>query len=195
MVNIAIFASGNGSNFENIINAIQKGSLLGVTCRLLVVDKEHAYAIERAKKLHIPWMYVNPKGFEDKAGYETCIMEKLKEYEVDVIVLAGYMRFIGNVLLENYPNRIINLHPAYLPSFPGAHSIQDAYEAKAEFTGVTVHYVDEGVDTGEIIHQEKIVIDPAWTLETLEEHVHAMEYDLFPRVIQMVANKIEEENA
>lgn len=195
MVNIAIFASGNGSNFENIINAIQKGSLLGVTCRLLVVDKEHAYAIERAKKLHIPWMYVNPKGFEDKAGYETCIMEKLKEYEVDVIVLAGYMRFIGNVLLENYPNRIINLHPAYLPSFPGAHSIQDAYEAKAEFTGVTVHYVDEGVDTGEIIHQEKIVIDPAWSLETLEEHVHAMEYDLFPRVIQMVANKIEEENA
>lgn len=195
MVNIAIFASGNGSNFENIINAIQKGSLQGVTCRLLVVDKEHAYAIERAKKQHIPWMYVNPKGFEDKAGYETCIMEKLKEYEVDVIVLAGYMRFIGNVLLENYPNRIINLHPAYLPSFPGAHSIQDAYEAKAEFTGVTVHYVDEGVDTGEIIHQEKIVIDPAWTLETLEEHVHAMEYDLFPRVIQMVANKIEEENA
>lgn len=195
MVNIAIFASGNGSNFENIINAIQKGSLLGVTCRLLVVDKEHAYAIERAKKLHIPWMYVNPKGFEDKAAYETCIMEKLKEYEVDVIVLAGYMRFIGSVLLEKYPNRIINLHPAYLPSFPGAHSIQDAYEAKAEFTGVTVHYVDEGVDTGEIIHQEKIVIDPAWTLETLEEHVHAMEYDLFPRVIQMVANKIEEENA
>lgn len=195
MVNIAIFASGNGSNFENIINAIQKGSLQGVTCRLLVVDKEHAYAIERAKKLHIPWMYVNPKAFENKASYETCIMEKLKEYEVDVIVLAGYMRFIGNVLLENYPNRIINLHPAYLPSFPGAHSIQDAYEAKAEFTGVTVHYVDEGVDTGEIIHQEKIVIDPAWTLETLEEHVHAMEYDLFPRVIQMVANKIEEENA
>lgn len=195
MVNIAIFASGNGSNFENIINAIQKGSLLGVTCRLLVVDKEHAYAIERAKKLHIPWMYVNPKGFENKAGYETCIMEKLKELDVDLIVLAGYMRFIGSVLLQNYPNRIINLHPAYLPNFPGAHSIQDAYEAKAEFTGVTVHYVDEGVDTGEIIHQEKIVIDPAWSLETLETHVHEMEYDMFPRVIQMVANRIEEVTA
>lgn len=77
-------------------------------------------------------------------------MEVLKEHKVELIVLAGYMRFIGKVLLDNYPRRIINLHPAYLPSFPGAHSIQDAYEAKVDFTGVTVHFVDEGVDTGEI---------------------------------------------
>lgn len=195
MVNIAIFASGNGSNFENIIKAMQNGTLTNVACKILVVDKEHAYAIERAKKLHIPWFYVNPKAFDTKADYETCIMEKLKEHQIDLIVLAGYMRFIGTVLLEHYPNRIINLHPAYLPNFPGAHSIQDAYEAKATYTGVTVHYVDEGVDTGEIIHQEKIMIDPQWSLETLEEHVHAMEYEMFPKVIQMVAQVIEEVNA
>lgn len=192
MVNIAVFASGNGSNFENIVEAIQNDSLHDVTCQLLVVDKEHAYAIERAKKLHIPWIYVNPKAFANKAEYEICILEKLQEYQVDLIVLAGYMRFIGEVLLTNYPQRIINLHPAYLPNFPGAHSIQDAFAAKASFTGVTVHFVDEGVDTGEIIHQEKITIDPSWTLEVLEEHVHAMEYDMFPRVIQIVADQIKE---
>lgn len=194
MVNIAIFASGNGSNFENIVHAIQNGTLEGVACQLLVVDKEHAYAIERAKKLHIPWIYVNPKAFANKAEYETCILEKLQEYQVDLIVLAGYMRFIGEVLLTNYPRAIINLHPAYLPNFPGAHSIQDAFEAKAEFTGVTVHFVDEGVDTGEIIQQEKIIIDPNWDLETLEDHVHALEYDMFPRVIKIVADQMKEAN-
>lgn len=191
MVNIAIFASGNGSNFENIIQAMNTGAITCATCRLLVVDKEHAYAIERAKTLGIPYYFVNPKAFANKEAYETCIMEKLQEHGVELIVLAGYMRFIGSVLLKNYSQRIINLHPAYLPAFPGAHSIQDAYEAKAEFTGVTVHYVDEGVDTGEIIHQEKIMVDPTWDLETLEEHIHALEYKMFPCVIEQVAQIIE----
>lgn len=191
MVNIAIFASGNGSNFENIVKHIQEGTLKNVTCKLLVVDNEHAKAIDRAEKLNIPWFYVNPKAYKNKQGYESRILEKLQQHEVDCIVLAGYMRFIGDVLLNNFPRSIINLHPAYLPNFPGAHSIQDAYEAKVEFTGVTVHYVDEGVDTGEIIHQEKIMINPTWSLETLEEHVHAMEYEMFPKVIQMVESDIE----
>lgn len=193
MLSIAIFASGNGSNFENIVTSIQKGSLPNVECKLLVVDKEHAYAIERAKKLGIPYYYVNPKAFENKQAYESCILEKLQEHEVELIVLAGYMRFIGEVLLTSYPRRIINLHPAYLPAFPGAHSIQDAYEAKAEFTGVTVHFVDEGVDTGEIIHQEKIIIDPSWSLEKLEEQVHALEYAMFPKVIGQVRDLLERE--
>lgn len=193
MVNIAVFASGNGSNFENIAMCIKQGTLRNVCCKVLIVDKEHAYAIQRAEQLHIPWIYVNPKAYADKRGYEQRILEKLKEYAIDLIVLAGYMRFIGEVLLTSYPRRIINLHPAYLPHFLGAHSIQDAFEAKVSFTGVTVHYVDEGVDTGEIIHQEKIFIDPAWTLETLEEHVHALEYRMFPEVIRMVSDEIEKE--
>ena len=103
------------------------------------------------------------------------------------------MRFIGHTLLSAYPNHIINLHPAYLPEFPGAHSIADAYEAKVAQTGVTVHFVDEGVDTGPIIRQERVAIDPSWDLETLESHVHAMEYDLFWQVIEQVAKCIEEE--
>lgn len=191
MVNIAIFASGNGSNFENIVNEIQAGHVANTNCAVLIVDKEQAYAIERAKRLGIDYVYVNPKAYENKEDYETEIMKQLKQRNVELIVLAGYMRFIGTVLLTNYSYRIINLHPAYLPAFPGAHSIQDAYEAKAEYTGVTVHYVDEGVDTGEIIHQEKIMIEADWSLETLEDHVHALEYKMFPSVIADVVKKIE----
>ncbi len=192
MVNIAIFASGNGSNFENLVNEINNGHIDNAVCKVLIIDKEQAYAKERAVRLGIPCVYVNPKGYGGKEGYETEIMKTLESYEVELIVLAGYMRFIGKVLLSNYPNRIINLHPAYLPAFPGAHSIQDAFEAKVSYTGVTVHYVDEGVDTGEIIHQEKIMIDPSWDLETLEEHVHAKEYDMFPRVVKTVCERMEE---
>ena len=179
MVKVAVFASGSGTNFENIVNA----GLQHASIEVLIVDKEKAYAIERAKKLNIPYIYVNPKAFANKEEYETQIMEYLKEYEIELIALAGYMRYIGKVLLENYGGRIINIHPAYLPNFPGAHGIKDAYDAKAKETGVTIHYVDEGVDTGEIIHQEKFEIDPSWTLEELEERVHALEYKMYPKVL------------
>lgn len=185
MVNIAVFASGNGSNFENIV----KAKLSSVNVKLLIVDKEKAYAIERANHLGIPYVYVNPKAFPSKKEYELKIMEYLQEYEIELIVLAGYMRFIGEVLLKNYPQRIVNIHPAYLPAFPGAHGIQDAYKAKVSETGVTIHYVDEGVDTGEIIHQEKLKIDPDWSLATLEEHVHALEYKLYPKVIEQLCKE------
>ena len=193
MVNFAIFASGNGSNFENLVAHVTNGTIKQGQCSVLIVDKEQAFAIERAKKLGIPYHYVNPKAYVDKAAYEIAIMEILRRYDAEFIILAGYMRFIGKVLLQNYPNRIINLHPAYLPNFPGAHSIQDAFDAKAEFTGVTIHYVDEGVDTGEIIHQEKIIIDSNWSVETLEEHVHALEYQMFPSVVAQISEKFNKE--
>lgn len=185
MVNIAIFASGSGTNFENLVNSEMPHARI----RLLIVDKENAYAIQRAEKLNVPWIYVNPKAFPSKKEYELQIKEYLDQYEVELIVLAGYMRYIGEVLLQAYPQRIINIHPAYLPNFPGAHGIADAYHAKAKETGVTIHYVDEGVDTGEIIHQEKFEIDPAWTLETLETKVHALEYKMYPEVIEKLCKE------
>lgn len=192
MIRIAVFASGSGTNFEEIMKHIEDGSL-PVECSLLVVDKEDAYAIERAKNHGIEWKYFNPKNYPDKESYETDILHDLKEKSVDLIVLAGYMRFIGSVLLEAYPNKIMNLHPAYLPEFPGAHGIQDAYEAKVSQTGVTVHFVDAGVDTGPIIRQERVPIDPSWDLEALEAHVHEKEYELFWQVIKEVAQRLEEE--
>ena len=178
MVNIAIFASGSGTNFENIV----KANICNCCIKVLITDKK-CKSIERANALGIPYVYVNPKAFASKELYETKIMEYLVKHEVDYIVLAGYMRFIGKVLLTNYPNKIINIHPAYLPNFPGAHGIQDAFDAKVKETGVTIHYVDEGVDTGAIIHQEKITIDPSWDLATLEKHVHALEYKMYPEVL------------
>lgn len=190
MVNIAVFASGSGTNFETILQHIEDGSL-PVQCQCLIVDKEQAYARTRAKQHQIEDYYFNPKSYPNKEAYEKDILKVLKDKNVDLIVLSGYMRFIGKVLLEAYPKAIINLHPAYLPEFPGAHSIQDAFEAGVSQTGVTVHYVDEGVDTGLIIRQERVPIDPNWNLETLEEHVHAMEYDLFWQVIKSVAEEME----
>ena len=190
MVNIAVFASGSGTNFETILQHIEDGSL-PVQCQCLIVDKEQAYARTRAQQHQIEDYYFNPKSYPNKEAYEKDIQKVLKDKNVDLIVLSGYMRFIGKVLLEAYPKAIINLHPAYLPEFPGAHSIQDAFEAGVSQTGVTVHYVDEGVDTGPIIRQERVPIDPNWNLETLEEHVHAMEYDLFWQVIKSVAEEME----
>ncbi|MCI6087537.1 MAG: phosphoribosylglycinamide formyltransferase [Absicoccus porci] len=192
MINIAIFASGSGTNFEAIMKHIQDGSL-PVSCQCLIVDKSDAYCIRRAEKYKVQSFFVNPKRYASKEEYEMMILHILQEKKVDLIVLSGYMRYIGKVLLEAYPNRIINIHPAYLPEFPGAHAILDAFEAHVKQTGVTVHYVDEGVDTGPIIQQRRLDIDPDWDLATLETHVHAVEYDLFWRVIKEVAEKIEKE--
>lgn len=192
MVKFAVFASGSGTNFENLIHHINDGDLAGTSCELLIVDKADAKALERAKRLGIESIYVNPKAYADKRAYEQAIRAHLEEKGVELIVLAGYMRFIGEELLTHYPRRIINIHPAYLPNFPGAHGIRDAYEAHVPFTGVTVHYVDEGIDTGEIILQEKLMIDPAWTLEELETQVHALEYVLFPRAVKQICSEIEE---
>lgn len=191
MVKIAVFASGSGTNFENIVNKVNDGTIQNVSIELLVVDKVNAYATQRAQKLGIPYVFVNPKAFETKAEYEKEIIKYLEENEIDLIVLAGYMRIVSPVLLQAYPRRIINIHPAYLPNFPGAHAILDAFEAKASETGVTVHFVDEGIDTGEVIYQEKLPVNKEWSLETLEEHVHALEYVLYPKAIQMICDKIE----
>jgi formyltetrahydrofolate-dependent phosphoribosylglycinamide formyltransferase len=194
VVNIAVFASGSGTNFEEIIKHVEDGSL-NCSIQVLICDKEAAYALQRAKNHNIPAYYFNPKAYENKAAYEEAILYVLKDLNVDLIVLSGYMRFIGQTLLQAYPQRIINIHPAYLPEFPGAHGILDAYNAKVSQTGVTVHYVDEGVDTGPVIAQERVAIDPAWSLEELECAVHAKEYDLFWRVIAKVCDIVEKENA
>lgn len=193
MKKIAVFASGSGTNLEAILNRIESGDLL-VECPLVIVDKEQAKARQRARNHGVKELWFNPKAYPSKKEYEQDILRVLEQEGIDFLVLSGYMRFIGEVLLEAYPNRIINIHPAMLPKFLGAHAIQDAYEAGVSVTGVTVHYVDEGVDTGEVIRQEEVKVDPAWSLDELETAVHAKEYDLFYRVIQEVADRLEAED-
>ncbi|MGL4671055.1 MAG: phosphoribosylglycinamide formyltransferase [Cetobacterium sp.] len=189
MVNIAVFASGNGGNFQRIVEAQNSGEGRGYRVKLLIVDKKDAFAIERAKALGIPHYFVNPKEFNTKMEYEEKIIEILKKEEVGYIALAGYMRIISPVLLEVYMNKIINIHPAYLPEFPGKDGIGDAFKAGATKTGVTIHYVDSGVDTGEIIYQERVDIKPSWDLEDLKKAIHEVEHRIYPMILTKLFKK------
>lgn len=182
---VAILASGNGSNFEALAHQFQAGLLPG---ELIFVFSDHhnAYVLERAQRLNVRAFSFEVKEFENKAAYEEALLQLLQEQEIDLIVLAGYMRIIGQTLLSHYSNRILNIHPSLLPSFPGLHGIKDAYEYGVKVTGVTVHLVDDGVDTGPIIAQEPVMILPEDTLESLEEKIHQTEHRLYPKVLRDV---------
>ncbi|MDZ5439440.1 phosphoribosylglycinamide formyltransferase [Enterococcus cecorum] len=182
---VAILASGNGSNFETLAHQFQAGLLPG---ELIFVFSDHhnAYVLERARRLNVCAFSFEVKEFANKAAYEKALLQLLQEQEIDLIVLAGYMRIIGQTLLSHYSNRILNIHPSLLPSFPGLHGIKDAYEYGVKVTGVTVHLVDDGVDTGPIIAQEPVMILPEDSLESLEEKIHQTEHRLYPKVLRDV---------
>lgn len=181
--NIAIFASGSGSNFQAIADAIAEHRV-HANLVLLVCDNPNAIVIERAQKLDVETLILQPKMFQSKADYEQKIADKLKEKGVQWIVLAGYMRIIGERLLDLFPNKIINIHPALLPSFPGAHGIKDAFEYGVKVFGVTIHYVDSGIDTGAIIDQEAFKVKPGMCIEDVEIEIHKIEHQLYPKVLQ-----------
>ena len=183
MKKIAILASGNGSNFEALAAAAQSGKI-NAEVALLVCDKPHANVISRAKRLGVPAFICNPKDYPNRAAYESRVLEALHDAKVEFIALAGYMRIVGKVLLDAYGGRMVNIHPSMLPEFPGLEAIARAYESGATQTGVTVHYVDAGVDTGPIIVQEAIGILPGDNLESLESRVHEVEHRLYIQVLK-----------
>jgi phosphoribosylglycinamide formyltransferase 1 len=185
MKKIAVFASGNGSNFQAIIDVVQTGELKA-DIALLVCDKPGAFAVERANAAHIPTFSFNPKDYSSKEAYEKVITEQLTSYGVEFIVLAGYMRLIGPTLLGEYSGRIVNIHPSLLPAFPGKDAIGQALDAKVKWTGVTIHYVDEGMDTGPIIVQERVGISDNETRESLEQKIQYIEHKLYPSILQML---------
>ena len=188
MKNIAIFASGSGTNFEAIVNAVENGAIKDSKVVLLVCDNKKAYVIERAKNHNVPSFVFRAKDYESKEEFETIIVEKLKELKVDLICLAGYMRYIGKVLLDNYEGKMINIHPALLPSFKGAHGIQDAFDYGVKVFGVTVHYVDSGMDSGKIIDQEAFHYTEGETVDEVEARIHEIEHVLYPRVIKKLTD-------
>jgi phosphoribosylglycinamide formyltransferase-1 len=185
MKKIAVFASGNGSNFQAIIDEIAKGNL-SAEIAALVTDKPDCFAIERAHNHHIPVFSFIPKNYTSKEEYEKEIAFCLIEKSVSLIVLAGYMRLIGSVLLKAFHNRIINIHPALLPAFAGKNGIQQAYNYGVKIYGVTVHYVDAGMDTGKIIAQECFKAEGAETLQEIERKIHAIEHQLYSKVINEI---------
>lgn len=188
MKRIAVFASGNGSNFQALVDAWQQNLLAG-DLYLLVCDQPKAKVIQRAMQVKIPVLILEPEKFSSRASYEKHILERLNELEIEYIVLAGYMRLVGPTLLQAFPDRIINLHPSLLPEFPGTCSIERALDAGVDKTGVTVHFVDEGMDTGPIILQEAVPIEACDTLETLSAKIHELEHRLLLEAINLVVTE------
>ncbi|TWT24065.1 phosphoribosylglycinamide formyltransferase [Planomicrobium sp. CPCC 101110] len=179
---IAVFASGNGSNFQAIADAIQTGKL-NAELALVVTDRPEAFVVERARRLGIESFSFVPAQFDSKGLYEEMLKEKLVEYGVEWIVLAGYMRLIGPVLLEAYDNRIVNIHPSLLPAFPGKDAIGQTIASGAEMAGVTVHFVDAGMDTGSIISQKSFPIEGR-DRAAVEAEIHKLEHELYPATLQ-----------
>ncbi len=194
MKKIAVFASGSGTNFQAIIGAIETGQL-NAEIALLVCDKPNAFAIERAKQHNIEVFQFIPKNFENKQAFEKVILEQLQALHVEWIALAGYMRLIGETLLGAYEGKIINIHPSLLPSFPGINAIEQAYDAKVKVTGVTIHFVDAGMDTGPIIAQAPVFIEEQDTIEVLRTKIQQVEHQLYPEVLKKLLNdeKVESE--
>ena len=188
MKKIAVFASGFGSNFQALIEAV-KQQTLNADIVLLVSDNPSSKAVERANAAGIDAFTFYAKDYAGKAAYEQAVLAELQKRQVEYIVLAGYMRIIGSTLLEAFPMRIINLHPALLPSFPGAHGIADAYNYGVKVFGITIHFVDEGVDTGKIINQFAFHAEDDDTLETIETKIHQLEHQYFPLTINEVINR------
>lgn len=184
---IAVFASGSGSNFQAIQEAIERGDLQA-SIELVVTDKPGAFVVTRANNFGIEVLELAPKTFESKAAYEEAIITALRAKDVEWVVLAGYMRLVSDVLLNAYPNRIVNIHPSLLPSFPGKDAIGQAMEHGVKVTGVTVHYVDAGMDTGPIIAQAVVeVVDGDRT--ATEQRIHQVEHELYTKTLNVLFNK------
>ena len=179
---IAVFASGNGSNFQAIADAVQSGEL-HAELLLVVTDRPQAFVVERAKRAGIASFAFIPSAYDSKQLYEEMLKEKLQQLNVEWIVLAGYMRLIGPVLLNAFENRIVNIHPSVLPAFPGKDAIGQTLAAGAERAGVTVHFVDAGMDTGQIIAQQSFLVNGRSRTE-VEKEIHEIEHLLYPATLQ-----------
>jgi len=186
-VRIAVFASGTGSNFQAIADAAGKHRLGNARVSVLITDREDAPVRQRARRKGIKELFVNPAGYVSPEKYEERLISVLKQEKVNIIALAGYMRILGKRFVRRFKHRILNIHPALLPLFKGAHAIKDAYRAGVPETGVTVHFVDENVDSGPIILQEKVRIEKDDSLESLEAKIHCVEHRLYPRALRLLA--------
>ncbi len=186
MKRIAFLASGNGTNAENLTKEIQAGRVPDAEARLVITDNPGAGVIERARKLKVETVALDRKKYPSKQEFEAAIRHELESRDIDLIALAGFMRILSSDFVRHFAGKIINVHPSLLPAFPGAHGIRDAFEARVKETGVTVHFVDEGIDTGPLILQKKVAVDTGETLETLEAKIHALEYRLYPEALRLV---------
>ena len=188
---IGVLASGRGSNFQAIINAIESGYVqAGISA--LITDNPKAFSIERAKQHGIESLVILPGDYTSRDEYFRHIATELKKRGVELVVLAGFMRIVGKPLLGAYPNRVMNIHPALLPSFPGLHGQKQANDYGVKISGCTVHFVDEGMDTGPVIIQAAVPVKDDDTEESLSERILKLEHKIYPEAIRLFSEgKIE----
>lgn len=185
-IGIAVLASGRGSNLQAIIDAADSGKL-NAAVTVVVSDRAEAYALERARRHRTPAHHIDPQAHATREGFETAVIDTLEKYQVDLVCLAGFMRLLSPSFVRRYPGRIMNIHPALLPAFPGLHAQHKALEHGVKIAGCTVHFVDEGVDTGPIIIQAAVPVLDGDTEETLSARILEFEHQIYPRAIQLFA--------
>ena len=185
MKRLAVFCSGSGTNLQAIIDAI-RGKKLQAILSLVISDRKNALALKRAKSAGIDTLVLTARQYPSRKQYDQALLRVLKARKIDAVILAGFMRILGRPLVRAYRHRILNIHPALLPSFPGTTAVRDALEHGVQVTGVTIHFVDEGVDTGPILFQETVSVRPTDTEKTLHERIHRVEHHLYPRAIELL---------
>jgi phosphoribosylglycinamide formyltransferase-1 len=183
---IGVLVSGSGSNLQSIIDHIEKGQIQA-EIRVVISNNPDAYALERAKKHGIPSVVVRHQDYPDRDDFDKRMIESLKSFGIELVVMAGFMRVLTPLFLKAFPMKVINIHPAILPSFQGLHGQQKAFEYGVKFSGCTVHFADEGVDTGPIIIQAVVPVYDTDTVETLAERILKEEHRIYPQAIQWYA--------
>lgn len=184
---IGVLISGSGTNLQALIDRIADGSL-NATIELVVSSRPSAYGLKRAEEAGIQTLTLSKEVYADPIAADEVIAHELLAHGVEYVIMAGYMRMVRAPLLATFPDRIVNLHPALLPSFPGAHAIDDAYERGVKVTGVTVHFANAAYDAGPIIAQRALPVEEGWDVEELEAHIHEIEHELYPQVVQLLAD-------
>jgi phosphoribosylglycinamide formyltransferase-1 len=184
MINIGVLVSGRGTNLQTIIEAIEEGKIEG-KIKVVISDNLDAYALKRAEQHNIETQYINHKEFKNREDYDKKIVETLENKEVELVVLAGYMRILSSYFIKAYKNKIINIHPALLPSFPGLRAQKQAVEYGVKISGCTVHFVDEGMDSGPIILQSAVEVSEDDTEESLAERILKEEHQIYSQAIQL----------
>ena len=188
-IKIGILASGNGSNFEQIIKSI-KNNQLNAEISILIVNNPNCLAIKKAIKNNIHYIILNHRHCKSRIEHDKLVMKKLEESSVELVVMAGWMRIVGEDLIKRFNNRLINIHPSLLPSFKGIDAIQQAIDNKVTITGCTVHYVQEEVDSGSIIIQAAVPIKYDDNKDTLKKRIQYMEHKVLPLAIAIAARRI-----
>lgn len=195
MLRVAVLVSGGGTNLQAIIDAVKDGTITNTELVAVISNNANAYALTRAKENGIEALCISPNDYADRADFHKALLEKINELKVDLIVLAGYLVKIPEEMVHQYSHRIINIHPSLIPSFCGVgyyglHVHEAVLEKGVKVTGATVHYVDEGMDTGEIIAQKPVMVEEGDTPEILQKRVmEQAEWKLLPAAINMIANQ------